>query len=194
LTPNAVDGHWKMKPKIRKLIVQLEETSIENGRKVSPATRKVAIAVVIRNPYAGKYVKDLAALYDLGAALSPILARRGLAALGAKPGEIDSYGKGAIVGAKGELEHAAALIHPQFGAPVRAAIGGGAAIIPSTKKVGGPGATIIVPLTDRNDIWKFDNMDALEISIPDAPREDEMVVVLAFGIGGRPLKRTKLKS
>src|SRR6266851_5343673 len=114
-----------MKLRIRKTVIQLEEISIENGRRVVPAARKVAVAAVIQNPYAGKYVKDLAPLYDLGAALATVLAQRGVAALGAKLEEIESYGKGAVVGVKGELEHAAALLHPQFGVPVRKAIGGG---------------------------------------------------------------------
>ena len=101
-----------------------------------------------------------------------------------------AYGKGAIVGLDGELEHAAAILHPRFGAPVREVIGGGAAIIPSTKKVGGAGAPITMPITNKDDIWSFDEMDAAEILIPDAPRSDEIVVCVVLAAGGRPHART----
>ena len=127
----------------------------------------------------------------LGAEVGALLAEAALAALGGDGGAIAGYGKGAIVGVDGELEHAAALIHPTFGAPVRAAIGGGKAIIPSTKLVGGPGCRIVVPITNRDDIWEFDDMDAAAIQIDDAPRPDEVVVVLALASGGRPLKRIR---
>jgi hypothetical protein len=100
-----------------------------------------------------------------------------------------AYGKAAIVGLDGELEHAAALLHPCFGAPVRDAVDHGHAIIPSTKKVAGAGASITLPITNKDDIWSFDEMDAAEISIPDAPRPDEVVVVLALATGSRPLAR-----
>jgi hypothetical protein len=103
---------------------------------------------------------------------------------------VAGYGKGAIVGVAGELEHAAAILHPAFGAPVRAAVGG-TEIIPSTKKVGGPGAAIVVPLTSTRDIWSFDEMDAAEIALPDAPRPDEIVVCLALATHGRPLRRVR---
>ena len=127
----------------------------------------------------------------LGAEVGALLAEAALAALGGDGGAIAGYGKGAIVGVDGELEHAAALIHPTFGAPVRAAIGGGKAIIPSTKLVGGPGCRIVVPITNRDDIWEFDDMDAAATQIDDAPRPDEVVVVLALASGGRPLKRIR---
>jgi hypothetical protein len=93
------------------------------------------------------------------------------------------------VGAAGEIEHAAALIHPRFGAPIRAVLGRGPAIIPSTKLMGGPGTRITAPLTNCSDIWVFDDMDAIAFSIDDAPRPDEILVVLALSVGGRPLHR-----
>ena len=111
--------------------------------------------------------------------------------LEASPDDVQSYGKGAIVGVDGEIEHAAALIHPRFGAPVRSALGDASEIITSTKKMGGPGATLTVPLTSKKSIWDFDHMDAAEIAIPDAPHADEIVVVLALAMGGRPRKRIK---
>jgi hypothetical protein len=179
--------------KIRKLVIQIEETLTDFGRPVEPASRKVTIAAVIANPFAGQYVEDLAPLYALGAEVSELLVKRGMEALGAEPGEIGNYGKAAIIGTDGEIEHAAALIHPKFGAPVRAAVEG-KDIIPSTKKIGAPGASITFPLTGKDSIWAFDHMDAAEITIPDAPRSNEAVVILALGTGGRPLHRIKLPS
>ncbi|GJE44387.1 amino acid synthesis family protein [Methylobacterium soli] len=174
---------------LRKIVTQIEETLIENGKPVEPASRKVAIAGVIKNPYAGKYVEDLSPLYDLGAEASKILAERGVAVLGVQADEVQSYGKGAIVGTAGEIEHSAALLHPRFGAPVRAAVGSGKDIIPGTKKVGAPGSAITMPMTNKDNIWDFDHMDAIEIAISDAPRPDEIVIVVCLGIGGRPLHR-----
>jgi len=175
--------------KLRKLVIQLEEVMTEMGREVNPPTRKVTVAAVIANPYAGRYVEDLSPLYDLGAEVGKLLAERGVKALGVAPNDVKSYGKGAIVGLDGEIEHAAALIHPRFGAPVRAAVHEGKDIIPSTKKLGAPGAAITMPVTNKNRIWEFDDMDAAEIAIPDAPRADEVVVALVLAIGGRPLHR-----
>ena len=130
-------------------------------------------------------------LYDLGKNISGLLAECGVQALGVKPDEVTSYGKGAIIGVDGEIEHAAAVIHPRFGAPVRAAVGKGDDIIPSTKKLGGPGSVLVMPLTNKNSIWEFDDMDATEITIPDAPHSDEMVIAVCLGIGGRPHARSK---
>lgn len=175
--------------KMRKIVVQLEEIASENGRPVDRASRKIAIAGVIANPYAGRYVEDLTPLYDLGAEVSAILTARGMEILGVSPDAVQSYGKGAIVGTEGEIEHSAALLHPRFGGPVRAALGGGKAIIPGTKKVGGPGASITMPMTNKDDIWDFDHMDSIEIAIADAPKADEIVIAVCLGIGGRPLHR-----
>lgn len=175
--------------KLRKLVVQVEETHAEMDRPVSPPSRKVTVAAVIANPYAGKYVEDLTPLYDLGAEVSGLLAARGVAALAIAPDEVVSYGKGAVVGTNGELEHSAALLHPRFGGPVRAAVGTGKDIIPGTKKMGGPGAPLLMPLTNKNNIWSFDDMDSAEITIPDAPRPDEILIALCLGVGGRPLHR-----
>ena len=178
------------KADIRKIVVQIEETLKDSGKKVSGKT-KVTVAAVIKNPFAGEYHQDLEPLYDLGKDISGILAERGVAALGVNPDDITSYGKAAIVGIYGEIEHTAAILHPRFGAPVRAAVGKGDDIIPGTKKIGGPGSIVVVPLTNKNNIWEFDDMDSTEISIPDAPHPDEIVVIVALGIGGRPLARIK---
>ncbi len=180
-----------MKPEIRKIVVQLEESHRVMARAVTPPKRKVTVAAVIRNPFAGQYVEDLEPLYDLGREIGGLLAQRGVEALGVAPEAVESYGKGAVIGVAGELEHAAALMHPRFGAPVRAAVGQGDDIIPSTKKLGGPGAVLVMPLTNKNRIWNFDDMDATEITIPDAPHPDEILVAVALALGGRPLARTK---
>ena len=178
------------KANIRKIVVQLEEVLSDNGKPVD-GKRKITVAAAINNPYAGAYYEDLEPLYDLGKDISGILAKRGVDILGIEPGEVTSYGKAAIVGTNGELEHTAAILHPRFGGPVRAAVGKGDDIIPGTKKVGGPGSTAVIPLTNKNNIWSFDDMDSTEISVPDAPLPDEILVVVALGIGGRPLARTK---
>ncbi|MEO5634671.1 amino acid synthesis family protein [Gaiella sp.] len=176
---------------VRKVIVQREETRGAVGRELAMPTVKVVVAAVIANPLAGGFSQDLTQLEEIGAEVAALLVEEALRAAGDRAGEVSSYGKGAIVGLDGELEHAAALIHPRFGAPVRAAIGGGQAIIPSTKKVDGAGAAITMPLTNKDDIWSFDEMDAAEIAVPGAPRSDEILVCLALGVGGRPHARTK---
>ena len=176
---------------IRKMITSVEDIHREAGKALATPSRKCVIAAVITNPLAGVADGDLDILKDIGADISAQLVASGLAALGAAPDDVQSYGKGAIVGVDGEIEHAAALIHPRFGAPVRGARGAATEIIPSTKKMGGPGATLAVPLTSKHSIWEFDHMDAAEICVPDAPHAGEIVVILALGIGGRPLKRIK---
>lgn len=178
-------------PPIRRLIVLVDEAHTEMGVSISPPQRKVAVAAAIDNPAAGRYVEDLEPLYDLGRDISGYLTERGVDALRVDPNEVTGYGKATIVGTDGEIEHAAALMHPRFGAPVRAAVGHGDDIITSTKIVAGPGTAIAVPLTNKDSIWEFDDMDSIQISMPDAPRPNEMVVVVALAIGGRPLARTK---
>jgi hypothetical protein len=176
---------------IRKIVAQREETRRDGGKALERPVVKVVVAAVVENPLAGTHVDDLAVLEQLGGSLAAVLAAEALRVLGDDAADVAAYGKAAIVGTAGELEHAAAILHPRFGTPVRSAIGGGAAIIPSTKKVAGPGASITMPITNKDDIWSFDEMDAAEISIPDAPRADEIVVCLALAVGGRPLARTK---
>ena len=177
------------KLKIRRTIVQVDEIHVEMGKPIDPPARKAIAAAAIVNPFAGKYVENLEPLYDLGAEIGGYLARRAVQALGVKPGQIQSYGKGAIVGTDGEIEHAAAILHPRFGKPVREAVEKGEDIIPSTKKMGGPGSSITMPLTNKDSIWSFDHMDGAEISIPDAPHPDEIVVAVVVAERGRPLAR-----
>ena len=178
---------------IRKIVVEVEETHAVPGRVLEQPTRKVVASVVLKNPFAGRYVEDVTPLVEMGAEVGRLLAERAMAALG--PGaHATAYGKGAIVGTDGELERAAAVIHPTFGAPVRAVVGGGPSIIPSTKLVGGPGTLLTMPIVNRDDIWSFDEMDAATVQIPDAPRADEIVVSLVLAAGGRPAARTRKAS
>lgn len=178
----------------RKWFEARETTTHVRGRECSPPSIKAVSAVVVENPFAGRYEANLDLLVDAAPALSAELARRCLDVLGISAEEVTAYGKGAIVGLNGEIEHAAALIHPTFGAPVRAAIGGGAAIIPSTKVVAAAGFHLTMPVTNRHDIWSFDEMDAMSFSIDDAPHPDEIVIALVYAAGGRPGHRIVKKA
>jgi len=146
-----------------------------------PITRAVAIAV-IGNPFAGRFVEDLSPLFAQGAELGELLMKDLVALL---PMAATSYGKAAIVGVNGEMEHGAALLHPQLGKPMRAAVGGGEAIICSNVKIGGPGTSIDVPMAHKDNIWAFDYLDTITVTLADAPRPDEVVVVMAIADGGR---------
>jgi hypothetical protein len=172
--------------KIRKLVTVVEEILSDGGRPARRPLKKVAALAVLENPFAGRYVDDLAELVDAGEELGALLSKRATEALGA-PAE--SFGKAAIVGEQGELEHAAALLHPKLGAPLRAAIGGGKAIIPSAKKLGGPGTTIDVPLHFKDAMFVRSHYDAMEVRLPDAPRAGEIVLAIALTDGGRPHAR-----
>ena len=174
---------------IRKFVTIVEETLREAGREVSPAVRRAAALAVIKNPFAGRYVEDLTELMDIGAELGRILGERAVAALGIPPERAESYGKGAIVGSDGELEHAAAILHPKLGAPFRATVGGGKAIIPSAKKMGVPGTELDVPLHYKDAAFVRSHFDAMPVRVYDAPRADEIVVALVVTDSGRPLPR-----
>ena len=174
---------------IRKLVSIVEETCSEQGRAVEPATRQAAAVAVIANPYAGRYDEELEALQEAGAELGDLLVHRAVAALGVDPSDVHSYGKAAIVGEKGEREHAAAVLHPRLGRPVREVVGPASSIMPSTKKIGGPGTIIDCPLHHKDDMWKFSHFDSMEVSLADAPRADEIVVIIAISNSGRPAHR-----
>jgi hypothetical protein len=174
---------------IRKIVTVVEETRQEGGRELAKPTRKAAAMAIIKNPYAGKYVEDLTPLIDASVPLGELLTKRAVAALGIEPEKVESYGKAAIVGTQGELEHAAALLHPKLGTPIRENVGGGKAILPSTKKVGGPGTAIDVSLGFKNAAYVRTHFDAMEVRVADAPRGDEIVLVVAVTDSGRPLAR-----
>jgi hypothetical protein len=174
---------------IRKLIVILDETRKEMGREVKPPTRRAVAIAVIANPFAGRYAEKLDDLMDIGEELGATLGQACVQALGIRPAQAESYGKAAIVGEAGELEHAAAILHPKLGAPLRKAVEKGAALVPSAKKMGGPGTPIDVPLGHKDAAFVRSHFDAIEARVSDAPRANEIVVAVAVTDSGRPLAR-----
>jgi hypothetical protein len=174
---------------IRKLVTIVEETVMEMGKSLPKPTRKAAAVAVIRNPFAGKYHEDLQELIDMGEELGCRLGSRARDALGIKPEEAESYGKGAIVGVDGEIEHAAAILHPKLGKPFRDVLGGGKALIPSANKMGAAGTTMDVPLGYKDAAFVRSHFDAMTVCVHDAPRPDEIVVALVVSDSGRPLPR-----
>ena len=178
-----------MKAQIRKIIVQVDEVHIEMGRTVSPPTRRALAMAVIHNPMAGGYTENLDELIAIGEELGGLLGDKCIKALGIAPGSAQSYGKAAIVGEGGEIEHAAAILHPKLGAPLRAAVEKGAALVPSSKKRGTLGTAIDVPLGHKDAAFVRSHFDAMEARVSDAPRADEIVVAVVVTDSGRPLAR-----
>lgn len=178
-----------MKAKIRKLAVTVEETQREMGREIAPPTRKAVAVAVIENPFAGRYEEDLSDLMEIGAELGGLLGERCVKALGIEPCAAESYGKSAMVGEAGELEHAAAILHPKLGAPLRAAVEKGAALVPSSKKMGSPGQVLDVPLGHKDAAYVRSHFDGIEVMMNDAPRAGEIMVAVAVTDSGRPMPR-----
>jgi hypothetical protein len=175
--------------KLRKLVVQVDETRIEMGQSIDPPARRAVAIAVIENPYAGRFEPRLDALIDAGEELGALLGKKCVEALGIAPGDAQSYGKAAIVGEAGELEHAAAILHPKLGAPLRVAVEKGAALVPSAKKMGTLGTAIDVPLGHKDAAFVRSHFDAIEARVSDAPRANEIVVAVAVTASGRPLPR-----
>ncbi len=178
-----------MPANIRKIIVQVDEVHIEMGQPVTPPTRRALAMAVIDNPYAGRYSQNLDELIAIGEELGQLLGDKCVQALGIAPGAAQSYGKAAIVGESGELEHAAAILHPKLGAPLRKAVEKGAALVPSAKKLGGLGTAIDVPLGHKDAAFVRSHFDAMEARVADAPRAREIVVAVVVTDSGRPLPR-----
>ena len=178
-----------MSANIRKLVIQVDEVRREMGQVIDPPTRRAVAIAVIENPYAGRYSENLDELIAIGEELGALLGQKAVAALGIAPGEVQSYGKAAIVGEAGELEHAAAILHPKLGAPLRVAVERGAALVPSSKKRGTLGTAIDVPLGHKDAAFVRSHFDAIEARVSDAPRANEIVVVVAVTDSGRPLPR-----
>ncbi|MGP9818797.1 amino acid synthesis family protein [Salinarimonas sp. NSM] len=178
-----------MPANIRKIVVVVEETRREMGREIAPPTRRAAAVAIIANPFAGRYQEDLEDLMAIGEELGDLLGRRAVAALGVAPGMIESYGKAAMVGENGELEHAAAILHPRLGKPLRAAVEKGAALVPSSKKMGGPGQPLDIPLGHKDAAYVRSHFDGMEVRVNDAPRANEIMVAIAVADSGRPLPR-----
>lgn len=178
-----------MKAQIRKIIVQVDEVHIEMGQAVSPPTRRALAMAVIHNPFAGSYTENLDELIAIGEELGGLLGHKCVHALGIAPGAAQSYGKAAIVGEAGEIEHAAAILHPKLGAPLRVAVEKGAALVPSSKKRGTLGTAIDVPLGHKDAAFVRSHFDAMEARVSDAPRAHEILVAVVVTDSGRPLAR-----
>jgi hypothetical protein len=171
---------------IRRLLTIKEIIQAEGGLPAIEPVTRVAACAVIENPLAGQASDDLGALIPLGADLGERLVRECLAQLSRAP---IAYGKAAIIGLDGDIEHGAAILHPRMGKPMRDAIGGGAAIIPSNVKIAAAGASIDVPLGHKDDVWSFDHIDTMTVMVPGAPRPKELVVIVVLSDGGRPRPR-----
>ena len=174
---------------IRKLVTIVEETRKEIGRELPKPVKRAAAIAVIKNPFAGKYQEDLSELTEDGVTLGDMLGNMAREALGITKEECEGYGKGAIIGINGELEHGHAILHPKLGAPFREALGGGKAIIPSAAKMGGPGTELDVPTHYKDAAFVRSHFDAMPVGVQDAPGMDEILVALVVTSSGRPLPR-----
>ena len=175
--------------KIRKIVTTVENTHLEMGQNIDPPTRRAASVAVIENPFAGKYEEDLEALMIIGEELGALLGKKCVEALGIEPSQAESYGKSAMVGENGELEHAAAILHPRMGKPLRAAVEKGAALVASSKKMGSMGQVLDIPLGHKDAAYVRSHFDGMEVRINDAPRANEIMVAIAVTDSGRPLPR-----
>lgn len=171
---------------IRRFLLVKDTVHAEGGLPAIRPITRVAACAVIANPLAGQPTDNLEVLIPFGAELGERLVKDCLAQLS---NPAIAYGKAAIVGSSGDIEHAAAILHPRMGKPMREALGGGLAIIPSNVKIGGPGAEIDVPLGHKDDVWSFDQIDTFTVMVPNAPRPDEIIVIVALSDGGRPRPR-----
>ena len=174
--------------KVRKYVSTVEETLHDFGPVLARPVTKAVVGGVIANPYAGRHVADIQPMMKALEPFAVDLTERVMKILGAKGSELEAYGKGAIVGLNGELEHAA-LWHQPSGFGIRHAMGGAKSIVPSTVKVATAGARIDIPLHHVTAAYVRSHFDAIEFCVPDGPRPDEIVFVVAASIGGRPHAR-----
>jgi hypothetical protein len=172
--------------RVRRLVTVIDETLTESGREVSPVNRKVAVAATFPNPFAGRFVEDLTPLFELSGSVGEVLTHLAMEALGAP---VETYGKAALVGVDGEIEHAHALLHTKLGLVMRQVLGGGKALIPCAAKRAGPGGVVDVPIHYVDAATLNSHYDGIQVSIPDAPGPDELVLVVALGSGPRPFAR-----
>ena len=175
--------------KIRKIVTIVEDTLEEGSQEILPPTRRAAAIAVVENPFAGIYQEDLEPLMAIGEELGSLLGDKCIAALAVTPKAVQSYGKAALVGENGELEHAAAILHPRLGKPLRSAVEKGAALVPSNKKRGGMGNPLDVPLGHKDAAYVRSHFDGMEVRINDAPKANEILVAIAVADSGRPLPR-----
>jgi hypothetical protein len=172
--------------KIRKSMLITETIKADVFGTTCDTIIRVAALAVIQNPFAGRFVEDLSPLFDIGGQLGEDLMVDAVNMLANAP---VSYGKAAIVGVAGDMEHGGAIIHPKLGMPMRAAVGGGKSLIPSNAKVAAAGVPIDIPLGHKDEAWSFSHFDTMTVMIADAPRPDEIVLCVAVADGGRPLPR-----
>jgi hypothetical protein len=172
-----------VKLRTRRSFVIVEERFEEAGRPADQRLRRVAAVAVVENPYAGRYVEDLRPMIDASVELGESVAKLALASFGQH--EVQSYGKGGIVGLAGEQEHANALLTTAFANPIRAAIGGGDAWISSFTKRGGPGTLIDIPMNHKDEIYVRSHYDGMSVVLPDAPMPDEIAVIFCIANRGR---------
>lgn len=174
--------------RLRKYIATIEETHHDGGPVLARPVTKAVVGGVIANPYAGRHVDDIQPMMKALEPLAVDLTERVMKILGARGSELEAYGKGAIVGLAGELEHAA-LWHQPSGFGIRHAMGGAKSIVPSTVKVAAAGARIDIPLHHVTAAYVRSHFDAIEFCVPDGPKPDEIVFIVAASIGGRPHAR-----
>jgi Amino acid synthesis len=177
---------------IRKMVTFDEEVVRENGSQLSPPLRRTAVGAVLRNPLAGEAVGcDLEPLIGLSVTLGAALTRQALAHLGVEAGALRAYSKAAIVGTSGDLEHGAAMLHPRIGMAMRSTIRRGRVLIPGNAKVAGPGATIDMIFGPIDEGWDLDAMDTMPVTVADAPRHDEILLLVGYATGPRPHARSE---
>lgn len=173
---------------LRQLVVQCQEIHSEGGRALSTPTLRAAACAVLHNPYAGGApLDDFTPLVERSVEVGALLTTRALALLGGQP--VRGYGKAALVGTAGDLEHGASMIHVRLGLAMRKGAGGGPALIPGTAKVGPPGCPIDILFGGLEDAWDYDAMDCVTLRVEDAPRPDEILLAVAFLAGTRPNAR-----
>jgi len=172
---------------VRKLVLSVEDVWHDGGPRNGRPLQRGSIAAVLHNPYAGEYVDDIQPMMEALKPLGREMAQRLIAALGG-PAAIEGYGKGALIGLGGELEHGA-LWHVPGGYGMRDLLEGSHAIVPSTTKIGAAGATIDIPIHHRVAAYVRSHFDSLEVRVADGPRADEMLLALAMTTGGRPHAR-----
>ncbi|MDI3469997.1 MAG: hypothetical protein OJF62_002060 [Pseudolabrys sp.] len=174
----------------RQITVISQDVFSEGSRKLAMPCKRVAACGVLHNPHAGQAaIDDFTGLIDLSVEAGKVLTARALEAL--KPLKPRGYGKAVIVGTAGDLEHGASMIHVRMGLAMRQGAGGGPALIPGNAKVGNPGTQVDVLFGGLEDAWDYDAMDTMAVSVADAPRRDEILLIVGFLGGTRPNARIK---
>lgn len=176
-----------MEYELRRTWIVVEQIHAEHGGRVDEVITRIVGLAAIDNPYVAAYQDDLSALFHVGADLGKMLMSK-MVPLSRSP--VTSYGKAALVGTLGDVEHGHALLHPALGQMMRDPIGGGEALIPSSVKVAAAGAPLDIPMSHKDNPWSFDHFDSISVSVPDAPRPTELVMVCAIADGGRPNARS----